>query len=89
MEELRLRMEQRIWRIKVLKIRERKGRGDEIVGRRDLEDREKRESSGQDDNVDGHVDVGDEADVEEDEDSGTEGTDVPGERRVLRSRRCK
>ncbi|RAR12546.1 hypothetical protein DDE83_004078 [Stemphylium lycopersici] len=90
MEELRLRMEQRIWRIKVLKIREREGNGNEIVGQRDLEDKEECNTPGQDENVGGHIDAGDETDVdEEDEESGIEDTDTPGERRVLRSRKGK
>lgn len=35
MEELRLRMEQRVWRIKVLKIKEREGGGSEVLARED------------------------------------------------------
>jgi hypothetical protein len=35
MEELRLKMEQRVWRIKVLRIKEREGGGAEVVARED------------------------------------------------------
>lgn len=82
MEELRLRMEQRIWKIKVLRIKEREGRSNEIVGRGEI--------------VDDDVSQGEEGDAEDENDDLDERDEIEhdengaiGEGRVLRSRKAK
>lgn len=75
MEELRLRIEQRIWRIKVLRIKEREGHGEEVIGQAEVPDCESLGDQDADDETAGDVD-----------DENEEGTS-PGEGRVLRSRK--
>lgn len=84
MEQLRLRMEQRIWRIKVLRIREREGRGKEIIGQGEISDHEvnQEEHDDADDNADDDTD-------DHDKENAKNGTDAQGEGRVLRSRKGK
>ncbi|KAA8613872.1 hypothetical protein PtrSN002B_006351 [Pyrenophora tritici-repentis] len=80
MEELRLRMEKRVWRIRVLRMREREGRGDEVVGRGEIEAEVDEEADGEID-VDGQVE-----EVEDDVDVDADG-DVVMQGRVLRTRK--
>ncbi|EUC48570.1 hypothetical protein COCMIDRAFT_87193 [Bipolaris oryzae ATCC 44560] len=82
MEELRLRMEQRIWRIKVLRIKEREGRSDDLVGQGEVVD--DGVSQGEEGDAEDENDDSDERDEIENEENGT-----PGEGRVLRSRKAK
>ncbi|CAA9966209.1 hypothetical protein PTMSG1_09568 [Pyrenophora teres f. maculata] len=80
MEELRLRMEMRVWRIRVLRIREREGRGGEVMGRGEIEAEANEEVDGKID-VDGQVEEKvEEVDVDAD-------GDVVMQGRVLRTRK--
>ena len=82
MEELRLSIEMRIWRIRVLRMREREGKGGEVVGRGEINEI--------DEDVEGHIDeeVDEAVDEEVDEvvDVDADG-DVVMQGRVLRRRR--
>jgi hypothetical protein len=80
MEKLRLRMEQRIWRIKVLRIKEREGHGKEIIGRSEIPDHEINQE--EDEDADDDTD-------EQDEENGKDENEARSEGRVLRSRKGK
>ncbi|USP79606.1 hypothetical protein yc1106_06880 [Curvularia clavata] len=84
MEELRLRMEQRVWRIKVLRIREREGRGKEIVGQGEISDHEVDQDEDKDEDADADDDTDEHANGNENND-----TDTRAQGRVLRSRKGK
>jgi len=47
MEELKLRMEKRVWRIRVLRMREREGKGSEVVGRGEIDGKMEEEADEQ------------------------------------------
>ncbi|EOA88240.1 hypothetical protein ACJQWK_02101 [Exserohilum turcicum] len=80
MEELRLRMEQRIWRIKVLRIKQREGHGEEVIGQVEIADCESLEGQNEGDGT---------AEVEDEDDHENQDNNSPGEGRILRSRKGK